>query len=240
MASGPRKRLLGLCLALGSFSVVFVAIPAGSRKNSKVPLGVYVNDIKVGDQLQGDISEIRPYGAFVDFGCENNIHGLVPSTRIMEAHVRDVSAVCWLGQKVTVWVTDIKREKKKTKVALTMVENHLRPRINMKPFQALSTSGAELTGIVKQIVSYGMFVGVRVGSQKVTGLLHVSKIGEGFQGDVRKIASVGEMVKVTVALADEQTGKIHFGMRRASHEERPKSRRGRNKAWPENTVRAAE
>jgi len=66
--------------------------------------------------LQGIVSNITAFGAFVDIGVKTS--GLVHVSQLREGFVKDPSQVVTLNQKVTVKVLDVDMERER--ISLTM------------------------------------------------------------------------------------------------------------------------
>ncbi|MCL1828706.1 MAG: RNA-binding transcriptional accessory protein [Oscillospiraceae bacterium] len=71
------------------------------------------------------------------------------------------------------------------------------------------TVGAELTGIVRNVVDFGAFVDIGV---KQDGLVHVSKLSARFIRHPSEVVAVGDNVKVRVLSVDKERGKISLTM----------------------------
>lgn len=72
------------------------------KKSERVP----VRSLRVGQRLTGIIQQIGPFGLFVDVGAQRD--GLVPISLVSEGYIADVYEEYMPGQKVTVFVAQIK------------------------------------------------------------------------------------------------------------------------------------
>ncbi len=77
-----------------------------------------LEDLKVGDELQGTVRNVIDFGAFVDIGLKND--GLVHISKITKDFIKHPSEVLSIGQIITCYVEKIDVEKKK--VYLTMLK----------------------------------------------------------------------------------------------------------------------
>jgi uncharacterized protein len=75
-----------------------------------------IEDVKPGMTLQGIVSNITAFGAFVDIGVKTS--GLIHVSQMKEGFVKNPSEVLSLNQKVTVKVLDVDLERKR--ISLTM------------------------------------------------------------------------------------------------------------------------
>ncbi len=69
--------------------------------------------------------------------------------------------------------------------------------------------GETYDGVVDKIMTYGLFVNV---SQSITGLCHVSEVGEGFVKDLNEKFKEGQSVRVKVIKITDD-GKVNFTMK---------------------------
>jgi predicted RNA-binding protein with RPS1 domain len=76
-------------------------------------------DYRAGQVVEGTVTAIRPYGAFVQ--VDEQTTGLIHISEISERFVRDVSHFVKVGEKVVVKVIDVDREKHQLKLSLKAV-----------------------------------------------------------------------------------------------------------------------
>ncbi len=76
-----------------------------------------LEDLKLGDELQGTVRNVIDFGAFVDIGLKND--GLVHISKITKEYIKHPSEVLSIGQIITCHVEKI--DLKKKKVSLTML-----------------------------------------------------------------------------------------------------------------------
>lgn len=180
-----------------------------------------LSDLKVGQKLVGVITRTASFGAFVDFGAEND--GLVHVSKMAEGRVENVDDVVSEGQAVDVWLCGVDDGK----VTLSMVESKVgrgggggggggRRTVDLSPFTNLDPN-QWLTGKVSSIASFGAFVGVTPpnGGPEQLGLVHIKSIRDGFVEDVAAEVQVGQEVKVRVLSVDLATNKLRLSMKNA-------------------------
>ena len=76
-----------------------------------------LEDLKIGDELEGTVRNVVDFGAFVDIGIKND--GLVHISKITKDFIKHPSEILSVGQIVKVFVEKVDIEKKK--VSLTML-----------------------------------------------------------------------------------------------------------------------
>ncbi|CAE6970327.1 rpsA [Symbiodinium natans] len=98
---------------------------------------VPVSSLSVGQKLTGIVRAVERFGAFVDVGAQRD--GLVPIQLLSDKYVSDVYEEIMPGQKVAVWVEEVKSN---GQLCLTMLPKYLRQpstlRQDLLAFRALA------------------------------------------------------------------------------------------------------
>ena len=162
-----------------------------------------LNSIKPGDVLKGKVTNVRPFGAFVDLG---GIEGLVHISEISWSRIEHPGQVLKPGQEVDVYVLDVNKDERK--VALSI------KRLQPDPWEGLASRykvGQILKGVVTNVVDFGAFVEVEEGLE---GLVHISELAEGNFIHPRNVVNEGDEVTVQVIEVDEEGRRLGLSMRR--------------------------
>ena len=77
-----------------------------------------IDDLKIGDTLQGTVRNVVDFGAFIDIGLHND--GLIHVSKISNNYIKDPKDILSVGQIVEVKVIDINKENER--VSLSMIE----------------------------------------------------------------------------------------------------------------------
>ena len=158
-----------------------------------------------GARLFGKVSNLTDYGAFVEI--EQGIEGLVHVSE-MDWTNKNVhpSKVVQLGDEVEVMILDIDEDKRR--ISLGMKQCQANP---WEEFAANFNKGDKLTGAVKSITDFGVFVGLPGG---IDGLVHLSDLSWSESGDeaVRKYKK-GEEVETVVLAIDVEKERISLGIK---------------------------
>jgi uncharacterized protein len=88
-----------------------------------------MEDLKPGMVLEGVVTNVTAFGAFVDIGVHND--GLVHVSQLSEKFVKDPSEVVKVGQKLTVRVLEIDQQRKR--IALSARKQQERPPQQQRP-----------------------------------------------------------------------------------------------------------
>jgi len=170
--------------------------------------------LEVGQKYTGTVRSVLDFGAFVDIGAESD--GLLHISRISKDRIDNIYEELTEGQLVDVWISG-KREDE-GKYGLTMVEGLTdgpgrRPADDLTPFADLP-SDEWFKGVVARTAPFGAFVTVTLeGGEQADGLVHVSKIKDGFVDNVDDEVSVGQEVKVRIESVDLDTNRMGLSMR---------------------------
>ncbi|KMY54629.1 30S ribosomal protein S1 [Bacillus sp. FJAT-27231] len=161
-----------------------------------------LSEIQAGDVLEGKVQRLTDFGAFVDIG---GVDGLVHISQLSHEHVEKPSDVIQEGQEVKVKVLSVDRDSER--ISLSIKETLPGPWTNISEKAPV---GAELTGTVKRLVSYGAFVEVFPG---VEGLVHISQISNRHIGTPHEVLKEGQEVKVKVLDVSEEENRLSLTMK---------------------------
>ncbi len=158
-----------------------------------------------GTRLFGKVSNLTDYGAFVEI--EQGIEGLVHVSE-MDWTNKNVhpSKVVQLGDEVEVMILEIDEDRRR--ISLGMKQCQANP---WEEFAANHNKGDKLSGAVKSITDFGVFVGLPGG---IDGLVHLSDLSWTESGEeaVRKYKK-GEEVEAVVLAIDVDKERISLGIK---------------------------
>jgi small subunit ribosomal protein S1 len=156
-------------------------------------------------RLVGKVTNIADYGCFVEI--EEGVEGLVHVSE-MDWTNKNVnpSKVVTVGEEVEVMVLDIDEERRRISLGLKQC--------NSNPWAEFSTSynrGDRVTGSIKSITDFGVFIGLPGG---IDGLVHYSDISWDQPGEeaVRKYKK-GDEVETVVLAIDPDRERISLGIK---------------------------
>ncbi len=148
--------------------------------------------LQEGQTIDGIVSSIRDFGAFVDIG---GIDGLIPISEIGWSRVDKVEEYFTIGQKVQAVIKKLDWEK--DRISLSYKETQADPWdevVNKFP------EGTTHMGTVARLAQFGAFVTLAPG---IDGLIHISKLGGGRRiNHPREVLEEGQNVDVTIDAID--------------------------------------
>ena len=159
-------------------------------------------------RLFGKVTNLTDYGAFVEI--ESGIEGLVHVSE-MDWTNKNVapSKATALGTEVEVMVLDIDEDKRR--ISLGIKQCKANP---WEEFARSQQKGDKLSGAIKSITDFGVFIGLPGG---IDGLVHLSDISWNEPGEeaVKKYKK-GDEVEATVLAIDVEKERISLGIKQLS------------------------
>jgi small subunit ribosomal protein S1 len=156
-----------------------------------------------GEVVEGTISNIVDFGAFVDL---DGIDGLIHISELSWGHVNHPSEVLSIGQTVKVKVLDIDRDRQRISLGLKQTQED--------PWQRVVSTysvGDVLEGKVTKVVAFGAFVEVMEG---VEGLVHISELAQHHVENPREIVNPGDVGRVKILEIDEDRRRLSLSFKR--------------------------
>jgi small subunit ribosomal protein S1 len=165
--------------------------------------------LKEGMRVQGTVTSIQKFGAFVDVG---GVEGLIPVSEIAWGRTENVSDVLSAGQKVEVVIKRLDWENNKLSFS---IKDAL-----PDPWQSAAQTwpvGSYQNGAVTRLAPFGAFVALGGG---VEGLIHISKLGGGRRiNHPREVLKEGQEIEVRVEAVDQDNRKLSLSLASLSRAE---------------------
>lgn len=162
------------------------------------------SNVRKGNVLEGKITGITKYGAFVEI--ESGIEGLIHIGDITwDDKAKDPTHLLKKGQIVKYIVLDVNRETQRISCGLKQLTEN--------PFETIKKKypvGVIITGKIKSVVSFGIFVELEPGYE---GLVHVSQIPDGKNIKLEDIYKPGEMIKAVILKIEPDSKKISLSIK---------------------------
>ena len=163
-----------------------------------------------GDVVEGQISNIVDFGAFVDL---DGIDGLIHISELSWSHVNHPSEVVSIGDTVRVKVLDIDRDRQRISLGLKQTQED--------PWQRVLNEykeGDVVDGKVTKIVAFGAFVQILPG---VEGLVHISELAQHHVESPAEVVRPGDELKVKILEVDEARRRLSLSVKRVEGQELP-------------------
>ncbi len=156
------------------------------------------NSLHEGQTVEGEITSIQPFGAFIDIG---GIEGLIPVSEIGWSRVEKIEEYLSVGQKVSAVIKSLDWNKDRFSFSLkeTLENPWEKAEQNLPP-------GTTVSGKVVRLAPFGAFINLAEG---VDGLVHISKLGNGRRiHHPREVLEVGQDYEVKIESIDRENQKI--------------------------------
>ncbi|MGE0081088.1 MAG: 30S ribosomal protein S1 [Thiohalomonadaceae bacterium] len=159
----------------------------------------------VGTRLFGKVTNLTDYGCFVEI--EEGVEGLVHVSE-MDWTNKNIhpSKVVQVGDEVEVMVLDIDAERRRISLGIKQTQSN-----PWEVFAATHNKGDKVSGKIKSITDFGIFIGLEGG---IDGLVHLSDISWNEPGEeaVHKYKKGDELEAVVLAI-DPERERISLGIK---------------------------
>ena len=163
-----------------------------------------------GTRMFGKVTNIADYGCFVEI--EEGVEGLVHVSE-MDWTNKNVhpSKIVSLGDEVEVMVLDIDEERRRVSLGIKQCKSN-----PWDEFAATHNKGDHVTGSIKSITDFGIFIGLDGG---IDGLIHLSDISWDDEGEdaVRQFKK-GDELETVVLSVDPERERISLGIKQLAQD----------------------
>ena len=186
------------------------------RNNARVSLGLkqlgddpwsdISNRYPIGKRLSGKVTNITDYGCFVEI--EEGIEGLVHVSEMDWTNKNiNPNKVVHLGQEVEVIVLDIDSERRRISLGLKQC--------TANPWEEFAThhaKGDKISGKIKSITDFGIFIGLDGG---IDGLIHLSDVSwnETEAQEAVRTYQKGDELNTVILAIDAERERISLGLK---------------------------
>lgn len=180
-------------------------ISLGMKQLESDPWDSATEKYAVGTKLNGSVTNITEYGAFVELepGIEGLVHVSEMSWTKKNVHPGKIVST---SQEVEVIVLEVDTEKRRISLGLKQAQSN-----PWTDFADTHPVGSTVEGEVKNATEFGLFIGLE---GDVDGMVHMSDIAWGISGeDALNLHHKGEQVKAIVLDIDVDKERISLGMK---------------------------
>lgn len=180
------------------------------EREAQAAAEAFLQEVKVGDAVEGTVSKLAPFGAFVEL--RPGVEGLVHISALGYARVQHPEEAVSVGQKVQTKIIGIETHEKSgnLKISLSMKE------LAQDPWDTVAATfneGDKVTGRVVRLADFGAFVEIAPG---IDGLVHVSEVS--YTKRIHKpsdMVAEGDTVSVQIKGIDLEQRRISLSMKDA-------------------------
>ena len=164
-----------------------------------------LNRINAGDELEGEVTNLTDFGAFVDLG---GVEGLIHISELSWSRVTHPNDIVNPGQRISVRVLNVDQDN--GRIALSL------KRLKVNPWKTVDSryeTGQLVEGVVSNVVSFGAFVIIE---EELEGLIHISELAEGTFLHPRNVVRKGDIVVARVLEVDGAAKRLALSLRGVS------------------------
>ena len=165
--------------------------------------------LKKGAEIEGTVTRLQPFGAFVALG--GGVEGLIHVSEMSFQRVKHPSEVLQEGQQVKVAVIELKNlgSKKKERISLSLKALEEDPWDEVvKQFKP----GTVVEGKVDALEEFGIFVEL---APSVRGMAHISELSDKRVNHPKDVVSVGDTVRVAIVEMDNKRRRLRLSLKQA-------------------------
>lgn len=180
-------------------------ISLGMKQLQSDPWSAISEKYPVGAKVQGTVTNIADYGAFVELepGVEGLIHVSEMSWTKKNTHPGKIVST---SQQVEVQILEVDAQKRRISLGLKQTQDN-----PWDAFLAAHPKGSEVEGPIRNITEFGLFIGLDNG---VDGMVHLSDLDWQRAGDEAiKDYKKGDTVKAVVLDVDGAKERISLGIK---------------------------
>lgn len=173
------------------------------KETTEDPWREIEKELEVGDAIKVTVSNIEPYGVFVDLG--NDIEGFLHISEISwNKNIQNPEEFLKTGQEIDVEVIEINTKERRLRVSLKNLLD--------KPFDKFAKKYKEgdiLKGCVATLTDFGAFIKL----DNIDGLLHNEDAYWNKNEKCKDLMKVGEEIEVRIAKIDRKKERISLTRR---------------------------
>ena len=180
-------------------------ISLGMKQLQSDPWESVEGKFPIGSKLEGRVTNITDYGAFVELeaGVEGLVHVSEMSWTKKNVHPGKIVST---SQQVEVMVLDVDLGKRRISLGLKQCSGN-----PWEDYSAANPAGTEIEGEIRNITEFGLFVGL---TDEIDGLVHLSDISWDATGEAALEGfSKGDMVKAKILDVDIDKERISLGIK---------------------------
>ena len=164
-----------------------------------------LDSLKEGDSLEGLISSIADFGAFVDLGGAD---GLIHLSELSWNRVTHPNEVVKVGERVKVQVLSVDTERRRIGLSLR--------RLTPQPWEVIDTTyevGQVVRGRITKLVNFGAFA--RLVDTGIEGLIHISELSERRVTHPKEVVSEGDVYDLRIIRIEGDKRRLGLSLKQA-------------------------
>lgn len=176
----------------------------------KEKIKAYFQRVKEGDTVQGSVTKLMPFGAFVEL--TPGVEGMVHISELSWSRIEKPEEIVQPGDVVSVKLLKIEgaKESGSLKISLSMKQTSSNPWDSM---ESTFNTGEQVSGKVVRLTTFGAFVEIVPG---VDGLVHISEMSHTKRVlRPEDVVQVGETIQAVIKSIDMDSRRISLSIKDA-------------------------
>lgn len=196
----PNKRVY---LSMRPSKVLSSALPVEDRQITSIP------QLSVNDVVRGFVKAVTEKGVVVNLGPR--VDAFVRISDLSDSFIKDWKSAVEIDQLVKGKILQV--DATLNHVQMSLKQSHVdKNYVPANSFADLKV-GQFVTGKVRKVEDFGVFIDVDNTIPRVSGLCHKSQIADSAVEDVKKLYDAGDLVKAKVLHIDTEKRRISFGLK---------------------------
>ncbi len=196
---GKTLRLRVIELNQGQNRLIFSERAASAQPGERAGI---LSKLQSGDRVQGTITNLCDFGAFVDIG---GLEGLIHISELSWGRVSHPADLLRRGQRVEAYVLEVNPDA--NRIALSLKRLHPDPWATVDQRYRI---GELVEGVITNVVDFGAFARIEEGLE---GLIHVSELAEGHFLHPRNVVSEGQRIVARIMSIDGRARRLGLTLR---------------------------
>ncbi len=185
-------------------------VSLGLKQKTANPWDSVAEKYPIGTEVSGKVVSLTNYGAFIEI--EEGVEGLIHVSEMSwTKKIRQPSTVVSMGDSVTAIIKELDTEQKR--ISLSMKEATPNP---WKEIADRNPAGTIVTGRIRNITDFGLFVGLDEG---IDGLVHVSDMSwSQRQRNPAEVYKKGDEIEVKILNIDVDNQRLSLGIKQLTED----------------------
>ena len=180
-------------------------VSLGLKQTGEDPWVDLIRRYPEGARLRGKVTNLADYGCFVEL--EEGVEGLVHVSEMDWTNKNlHPSKLVHVGDEVDVVILDIDQERRRISIGMKQCQSN-----PWEQFAATHNKGDRVSGMIKSITDFGIFIGLDGG---IDGLVHLSDVSWADDAeDALRHFTKGEELETVVLAVDAERERISLGVK---------------------------
>jgi small subunit ribosomal protein S1 len=166
-----------------------------------------LSELKEGDILEGEVSSLCDFGAFIDLGGAD---GLVHLSELSWGRISHPEEVLRVGDRVSVYILNVDRER--NRIGLSIKRLQPEPWAQVEKKYAV---GQLVEGEITKLTNFGAFARI---DTEIEGLIHISELSDKQITHPKEVVKKGDVLTLRIIRIDPERRRMALSLRQVADE----------------------